>query len=185
MTTDRVGARRGRLPSASHRTFHRDIARTDQHTARALQALQSFRMIFGSARRFDADVRRTTGVSGSLLWALSEISGSAGLSVNALAECMALHQTTASNIVNALVERKLIRRLRNQQDQRVVHLHISAQGQRVLRHAPGPHVGLLVDALRQLDAEQLERLYSSLTDLVAVMRGGAAARAAGETLLGE
>jgi DNA-binding MarR family transcriptional regulator len=150
-----------------------------------LQVLQAFRLIFGSARRFDADVRRTTGVSGSLLWALSEIAGSEGLSVNALADCMALHQTTASNIVNALVERGLIRRSRHDGDQRVVYLQVSAQGTRVLRRAPGPHAGLLVDALRQLEDTQLELLRRSLLGLTTAMRDGATCSAAGETLLGE
>jgi len=152
--------------------------------ALALQALQGFRLIFGSARRFDTDVRRTTGISGSLLWALSEIARTASMSVNALAAHMALHQTTASNIVNALVQRKLVRRTRSRTDQRVVRLHISAQGFRVLRGAPGPHAGLLVDALRQLEVTQLEALHKSVTVLVAQMRTTATI-AAGETLLGE
>ncbi len=161
---------------------HRSLALA--RSALDLRALQGFRMIFGSARKFDANVRRTTGISGSLLWALSEIARTAGMSVNGLAKRLALHQTTASNLVNALVERKLIRRARSEADQRVVHLHISPQGTRVLGRAPGPHAGLLIDALRRLDIDQLERLRSSLETLVAAMRG-AAATAAGETLLGE
>jgi DNA-binding MarR family transcriptional regulator len=149
-----------------------------------LRALQGFRMIFGSARRFDTDVRRATGVPGSLLWALSEIGNCLDMTINALAERMALHQSTASNIVNALAERKLVRRRRDTADQRVVHLQVSAQGARVLRLAPGPHAGLLVDALGRLGDAQLESLQESLKLLVAEMRR-TARDAAGETLLGE
>jgi DNA-binding MarR family transcriptional regulator len=149
-----------------------------------LRALQGLRMIFGSARRFDADVRRSTRISGSLLWALSEIARTESLSVNALSQRMALHQTTASNIVNALVERKLVRRTRGEDDQRVVQLHISVHGERVLQSAPGPHAGLLVEALRRLETGQLEGLQKSLAILVAEM-GSMASAAAGETLLGE
>ena len=149
-----------------------------------LQALQGFRMIFGSARVHDTDVRRTSGISGSQVWALSEIARSVGMTVNGLSERMALHQTTASNLVNALVERKLIRRVRDVADQRVVHLHITVEGRRVLLRAPGPYPGLLVDGLRQVDVETLERLRSSLAVLVGVMRNAAKA-AAGETLMGE
>lgn len=149
-----------------------------------LRALQGLRMIFGSARRFDTDVRRSTRISGSLLWALSEIADTESISVNTLSERMALHQTTASNIVNALVERKLIRRTRGKSDQRVVQLHISVLGRRVLQSAPGPHAGLLVAALRRLELGQLEGLQKSLAILVAEMDSMATA-AAGETLLGE
>jgi MarR family transcriptional regulator, organic hydroperoxide resistance regulator len=156
-------------------------------TARAaleLKTLQAFRTIFGSARVHDAEVRRTASISGSQLWALSEIERSRGMSVNALSQRMALHQTTASNLVNALVERNLIRRVRDQSDQRVVQLHVATGGRRLLERAPGPYAGLLVDALRHLNATQLTQLREGLEMLVAVMQRAATA-AAGETLLGE
>jgi DNA-binding MarR family transcriptional regulator len=186
MKTNPIRARSRR--SSSLRTDERvagGATARGRRTAKALQVLQEFRLIFGSARRFDSDVRRATGVPGSLLWALSEIAGSEGLSVNALADRMALHQTTASNIVNALVERGLVRRSRHDGDQRVVHLQVTPQGTRVLRRAPGPHAGLLVDALRQLEDNQLELLHRSLLGLTTAMRDGATSSAAGETLLGE
>jgi DNA-binding MarR family transcriptional regulator len=149
-----------------------------------LETLQAFRTIFGSARLHDAEVRRTARISGSQLWALSEIARVTGMSVNALSKCMALHQTTASNLVNALVERDLIRRIRDSGDQRVVQLHVTAEGKRMLERAPGPHAGLLVDALRRLDGIELAALRQYLQLLVAAMKRPAA-NAAGETLLGE
>ena len=153
-------------------------------SARELRALQSFRTIFGSARIYDAEVRRTCGISGSQLWALAEVAGRDGMSVNRLAEGMALHQSTASNLVNALVDRGLVRRVRDSADQRVVHLHVSAEGKRVLLRVPGPHAGLLVDAIRRLGEGQLDELRAALEVLVAIMQHSAAATA-GETLLGE
>lgn len=104
--------------------------------------------------------------------------------VNDLAERMALHQTTASNLINALVEHKLVRRTRDTADQRVVRLHATVEGKRMLLKAPGPYTGLLVDALRQLDDIQLARLRKSLSVLTTVIRD-AALDAAGETLMGE
>jgi len=106
------------------------------------------------------------------------------MSVNALSERMAIHQTTASNIVNSLVERKLVRRRRDEADQRVVHLDPSSEGIRLLGRIPGPHAGLLVDALRRLESSQIERLTRCLATLIADMRS-APRSAAGETLLGE
>ena len=152
--------------------------------ARELRTLQAFRTIFGSARHHDAEVRRSGGISGSQLWALAEIAGGAGMTVNTLAQRMALHQSTASNLVNALVDRKLIRRLRDAADQRIVHLHVSTEGKRMLLRVPGPHPGLLVDGLRRLEDEQLDTLRDALDVLVRIMQRSAAS-AAGETLLGE
>lgn len=166
------------------------VRRTSSHKAAVagrvaieLESLQCLRTIFGSARVHDAEVRRTAGIPGSQLWALSEIAHAEGLSVNGLAECMALHQTTASNLVNALVERKLIRRVRDARDQRIVRLHVASEGKRLLKRAPGPYAGLLLDAIRRLDAIQLRKLRQSLGVLAGVLRQ-TAETAAGEPLLG-
>lgn len=181
--------RRARKPRrVSSAPSKRKAARTGSGQAARheleLRTLQGFRLIFASARAHDADVRRIAGISGSQLWALSEIARAAGMSVNGLAERMALHQTTASNLINALVERKLIRRVRDEADQRIVRLHVTTDGKRMLLRAPGPYAGLLVDALRNLDAGPLTRLRKSLGVLIGVMREPKTT-AAGETLLGE
>jgi DNA-binding MarR family transcriptional regulator len=149
-----------------------------------MRTLQGFRTVFGAARGQDAEVRRIAKLSTSQLWALSEITARNGMTVNGLAERMALHQTTASNLVNALVERKLIRRARDADDQRIVHLHVTGEGRRVLRRAPGPHCGLLADALKRMSPDQLTALDRALRGLVAVMEG-VAPNASGETLFGE
>jgi len=172
----------GRGPKAAHRS------RTSHPPVRtSLELLQSLRTIFGSARAHDTDVRRSAGISGSQLWALAEVARSSqtgGLTVNGLSAQMALHQTTASNLVNSLVERRLIRRERDVTDQRIVHLRATAHGKQILLRTPAPHEGLLVDALRRLDPRQLGQLSESLQWIVRLMRR-TAARAAGETLMGE
>ena len=137
-----------------------------------------------AARIHDADVRRISGISGSQLWALSEIARSEGVSVNGLSDRMALHQTTASNLVNELVRRKLVRRVRDPADQRVVRMYPTSEGKRALLRAPGPHTGLLVDALRRLAPEQLAALHGALRGLVAAMFGTEPS-SAGEPMLGE
>jgi DNA-binding MarR family transcriptional regulator len=153
-------------------------------TALELRTLQDFRVIVGSARAYDATVRRVTGISGSQLWALSEIARSAGMSVNALSARMAIHQTTASNLVNALRRRGLIRRTRDGADQRVARLHLASEGRRLILLAPRPHAGLLIDALRHLDARQIALLRQGLAVLTAALRR-TVVRTAGHTMTGE
>jgi DNA-binding MarR family transcriptional regulator len=172
-----------RAVRAERKRTARSTRGAEERAAEELQTLQALRTIFGSARNHDAEVRSLAGIPGSQLWALSEIARSRGCSVNELAERMALHQTTSSNLVNALVERKLVRRVRDDDDQRVVRLHVTTNGKRILLRAPGPYAGLMVDALRQLDDAQLNRLRRSLEALVGEMRRTSTG-AAGEPLLG-
>jgi|HubBroStandDraft_6_1064221.scaffolds.fasta_scaffold26192_4 DNA-binding MarR family transcriptional regulator len=151
-----------------------------------LMVLQGFRVIFGSARRYDRYVRRASGIPGSLLWALSEVGQGEGdgISIGDVSARMALHQTTASNLVKALVKQGLVERARHPQDRRIVRLAVSAKGRRVLERAPHPHAGLLADALTRLDRRRLVSLRQDLHALVTEMRR-ASRKAAGETLLGE
>jgi DNA-binding MarR family transcriptional regulator len=174
--------RANRQPKGSIRA--RNGSAASQRNVAELQALQSLRLIYASARWHDAQVRRSVAISGSQLWALSEIAGREGMGVNDLAERMALHQTTASNLANALTKKRLIRRVRDRFDRRFVHLHVTSEGRRALKQSPGPHPGLLVDALRKIDSQHLVRLHRDLAALVRLMRR-TTARAAGETLLGE
>lgn len=140
--------------------------------------------MFGAARSQDSECRRIARLSCSKLWALAEVARQSGMTVNGLAERMALHQTTASNLVNALVERKLIRRSRDADDQRIVHLHATTEGKRLLQRAPRPHSGLLFDALQRLPANELQALSRALRGLVGRMQA-VAPTAGGETLLGD
>jgi MarR family transcriptional regulator, organic hydroperoxide resistance regulator len=159
-------------------------SQASQRTINELEALQSLRLIFASARRHDAEVRRAVAISGSQLWALSELARREGMGINDLAERMALHQTTASNLAIALVKGGLVERVRDGSDRRFVHLYVTGVGRRVLSQSPGPHPGLLVDALRNIDLPHLRRLGRDLAALVQLMRR-TNANAAGEPLLGE
>jgi len=180
------GARRSRTPpaAADAKAIVKGARGVSGRSNPQLRALQSLRTIFGAARAHDTEVRRTSGLSGSKLWALSEIASRRGITVNELASRMALHQTSASNLVNALVEDKLIIRMRDARDRRVIHLHPSVEGQKMLLRTPGPHAGLLVDALRKLEIGQIQRLRQSLVLLTSVMQR-AAEDSAGDPLMGE
>lgn len=166
----------GRKPTAA-------VRRAPRRTIE-LRALQDLRTVVGSARQYDSRIRRATGISGSQLWALAEVARTAGLTVNELAGRLALHQTTASNLVNALVERRLLRRSRDQHDQRVVHLFATAEGVRLLTRSPLPYSGLLVDALRRIAAQDLNRLAHGLNKLSGAMRESVPS-SAGEVFLGD
>lgn len=149
-----------------------------------LRTLRTFRVVFGSARRYDASVREASGIPGSLLWALSAIAAGERMNVGRLSASMALHQTTASNMVNALLSRGLIDRTRSREDRRVALLSVTAKGRRVLRRAPRPHAGLLRDGLTRLNANRLAELQDGLAGLVAEMRT-ASRTLAGENLLSD
>lgn len=132
-------------------------------------ALQNMRVVMRAAQRHSAQIEKQCGVSGAQLWVMQELLEQPGLRMGELAGKMSIHQTTASNLVEALVKKTFVRKARDQPDQRVVTLTLTEQGQAVIAGAPQPARGLLPSALAQLDAASLAHLNQGLGALLAVV----------------
>jgi DNA-binding MarR family transcriptional regulator len=143
----------------------------------AAQVLRRFRSVFNAVKTHFQQVQRSAGIGGAQLWALSVISNQPGIGVGGLAAAMDIHQSTASNLLKALLKAELVLAHRDGVDRRALRLRVTAAGNRVLRRAPGPFAGVLPEALSQLDAETLSRLDHDLGVLMEKLK--ADERAAG------
>ncbi len=135
----------------------------------ALRVLRQFRQVFNTVKTHFQQIERTAGVGGAQLWALSVIRDRPGGGVNDLARSMDIHQSTASNLVRALVDRGLVVASRDGPDRRAVQLSLLPAGRRILQRAPGPFAGKLPDALAKLDGATLQRLDHDLSALIAAL----------------
>ncbi|MBS0545450.1 MAG: winged helix-turn-helix transcriptional regulator [Proteobacteria bacterium] len=131
-----------------------------------LSVLQRFRVLIRTAQRHSQWIERQSGVTGAQLWALQELKEIPGLRVGELANRMALHQSTASNMIDRLETSELIRKERTSADQRVVRLYLTDQGEALLARAPSPARGVLPEALRLLDEDSLRKLQDDLDGLL-------------------
>jgi DNA-binding MarR family transcriptional regulator len=132
----------------------------------AVQVLRQFRVVFNSVKTHFQQVERRVGLGGDQVWALSVIRDRPGLGVKALAGAMDVRQPTASNLVRSLVRSGLVEVRRDGSDRRSVQLHLLPQGHQVLQRVPGPHRGVLPDALKSLPPEALLRLQADLAVLI-------------------
>jgi DNA-binding MarR family transcriptional regulator len=127
-------------------------------------------MIFRSVKKHFQRVQERTGVSGAQVWALAELQKAPGLRVTELAHAMAVHQSTASNLVDHLQKAGLIQRQRSDADQRVVHLSLTKTGRQAIAAAPSPLEGVLPDALNALPHKSLLELQQLLEKLARQMK---------------
>jgi DNA-binding MarR family transcriptional regulator len=132
----------------------------------ATRVLRQFRVVFNAVKSHFRQVEREAGLGGAQLWALSVIERSPGIGVTELARGLDIHQSTASNLIKALVERGLVQAVREGADRRGVALRVLPAGKELLRKAPGPFAGVLPDALASLDEETLARLEHDLGKLI-------------------
>lgn len=140
---------------------------TTARHARMLEVLKRFRVLL---RAIDAHYRRAeskSGLGGAQIWALGEIASNSGLQPGDLARRMAIHASTASNLLGRLEALGLVERVREQHDKRGVVLRITGAGRRKLRSAPKPSAGLLQEALLSLSPRELASLQRHLDQLLA------------------
>lgn len=142
----------------------------EEHPPEAVEALQHFRMIFRSVRRHFHDVEERCGINGSQAWALAVVARAPGIRVKDLARAMAVQQSTASNLVEQLARQGLLRRVRDQRDQRIVLLHPTQAGEDAVAHASKPLVGILPDALSRLGPKRLTVLNRLLHEIEVAMQ---------------
>lgn len=136
------------------------------HSKLALDTLALFRVVFKSANRHFHKIEQKTGIGGASLWALAEIAESRFLTVSGLAKAMAVHQSTASNLMEKLETSGYVLRTRSAEDRRVVCLEVTPKGQIALAKAPPPYRGILPDALMRLDPVILQQLNENISKLV-------------------
>jgi DNA-binding MarR family transcriptional regulator len=143
----------------------------------AARVLRRFRSVFNAVKTHFQQVEKKAGVGGAQLWALSVIQAQPDIGVGGLARAMDVHQTTASNLLKAMVASELVVATRDDADRRATRLRVTPRGARVLKKAPGPFSGVLPEALAALDVATLARLDDDLGKLLTLLQ--ADERAAG------
>ena len=83
------------------------------------RVLRQFRLIFSSIRRHFQTIEKVAGVGGAQIWALSLIAQTPGLAVTQLSQAMDIHQSTASNLVRALLNAGFVHSEKSVHDKRV------------------------------------------------------------------
>lgn len=138
----------------------------EQNHELALDTLKLFRIIFKSANKHFNEIEQAVGIGGASLWALSEIAQSNEITITQLANAMSIHQSTASNLIDALETKECIKKIRSKVDRRVIFLKVTDHGLSMLAKAPLPHKGILPDALIRMEDSNLEELNILLHQLI-------------------
>lgn len=135
-----------------------------------LEVLGLFRIVFKSIRHHYGVVESKTGISGAQLWALAQIAENPGIRVGDLAHSLAIHQSTASNLLRNLEAAALLTRKKMREDKRSVRLYATPSGLAVLKRAPRPLIGVLQQALSDLPSGNLDAMHRQLETLIATMK---------------
>lgn len=148
---------------------------TASTSASTAQVLRRFRVVFNAVRNHFQQVEKQVGLGGAQVWALSVVRDNPGIGVGGIAKHMDIHQSTASNLIKALLRREMIRMDKALEDRRNVMLHILPAGLAILGQIAGPFEGVLPMALGKLPEATLNRLDQDLGELIQLLKADEAA----------
>lgn len=139
------------------------------------KVLRRFRVVFNAVRTHFRQMEKQVGLGGAQVWALSVIKANPGIGMGEVATNMDIHQSTASNLIKALLRKELISLEKAPQDRRSVHLKVLPAGSKLLKKVSGPFEGVLPVALSRLSGQTLLRLDQDLGQLIELLNADEAA----------
>ena len=125
-------------------------------------ALDAFRRIVQTLRNSSRDAERRVGLSSAQLFALQQLNGMNGASVNDLASRTFTHQSSVSVVVQRLVSRRLVAKVVSPDDRRRVRLTVTETGRSLLRKSPEPVQERLIAGIATLPAAERRALVAAL-----------------------
>ena len=137
--------------------------------ADTLEIVQGLRRIVKALHTYSQDVRTAYGLTGPQLWALKTLQRDGRMSTGRLAAALAVHQSSASILLDRLDKRGLIRRIRGRLDHRFVDIELTKRGAALATDAPEAAQGRLLHALEGMAPGEVRKIRHAVDRLVQAM----------------
>ncbi|RMH44770.1 MAG: MarR family transcriptional regulator [Deltaproteobacteria bacterium] len=134
-----------------------------------LRVLQALRRMIRAVDLHSRKLSAQHNVTGPQLVCLLAIEEHEPVTASAIARHVHLSQSTVIGILDRLEAKKLVRRQRNLEDRRVVHVSLTEQGRALARNAPSPLHDALATAMTKLPESELGAIAASLDRIAEMM----------------
>lgn len=125
-----------------------------QTPAEGERILNSVRRLVRALRLFDRRSQSKHGITAAQVYVLHTLQHQDGLSMNELAERTATDQSSASVVVQRLVESGYVTRTPKKEDRRHVELRLTPKGRAVVRKSPSPAQQRLLAAIEAMSSKE-------------------------------
>ena len=130
------------------------------------KVLNCLRLIVRALRLFDRETQSRHGISAAQMFVLHALREGDGISLNQLAELTATDQSSASVVVQRLVEAGYLKRSTNERDRRRVEIRLTPAGRKIARRTPHPTQDKLMKSIAAMPASQRKQLVRLMEKLV-------------------
>jgi DNA-binding MarR family transcriptional regulator len=143
--------------------------RRQHKSADTTAIVQGLRRIVKALQTYSQEVRSGYGLTGPQLWAMKTLHRNGRMPVGQLADALIVNQSSVSALVDRLVRRGLVRRIRGRTDRRFVEIALTPRGRTLVADAPEPAQGRLLHALEGMRPPGVRRIRRAVDELVQAM----------------
>lgn len=129
--------------------------------------LNSIRQLVRALRLFDREAQSKYGISAAQMFVLHTLDKEDNLSLNDLAERTATDQSSASVVVQRLVDAGYVSRTPRKDDRRHVELRLTQKGRAIMRRSPPPAQQKILAAVESMPARERKAFADLLEGFVA------------------
>lgn len=129
--------------------------------------LNSIRQLVRALRLFDREAQSRYGISAAQMFVLHTLDQDDALSLNGLAERTATDQSSASVVVQRLVDGGYVTRTAKKEDRRHIELRLTPKGRAIARKSPPPaqqKILAAVESMSARDRKQFAALFESFVE---------------------
>ena len=129
--------------------------------------LNAIRQLVRALRLFDREAQSKYGISAAQMFVLHALDQDAVLSLNELAERTATDQSSASVVVQRLVDAGCVSRTAKKEDRRHIELRLTPKGRSVIRKSPPPaqqKILSIVESMSPRDRKQFATLLDAFVE---------------------
>lgn len=131
--------------------------------------VQGLRRIVKALHTYSQEVHNAYRLTGPQLWALKTLQGNGRMTTGRLAAALAVHQSSASILLDRLEKRGLVRRSRGRLDRRFVDIELTKRGAALAGDAPEAAQGRLLHALEAMRPGEVRKIRHAVDRLVEAM----------------
>lgn len=133
------------------------------------EIVYQIRRLMRAGELFTKDLNKTYQVSAPQLHCLLALYNHGPLPPSQIARHIMVDSSTVTGIVDRLEQKRLVTRLRNSPDRRVITIELTEAGKTLARNAPPPIQEKIVNGLKKLPEAEIEQVINSLSKLTRML----------------
>jgi len=139
------------------------LPKTDQN--RTKEIIYSIRRLMQGAELYSKALNKKFNVSAAQVNCILALFENGPLPPSQIAKYIMVNSSTVTGIIDRLEQKGLVMRSRISQDRRVITVTLTESGSELARNAPPPIQSKILDGLKKLSPDEIEKIVQALTKL--------------------